>query len=363
MLFKTSLLSPTFLHLALQHAYAAPTPQTSPSQVLANTTYGPIPSESSSYSNYTGLAAPFPANLTAPILNTTSGPPGPDDILWQNLLSAEWTVYAFYQKAVTLFNSTSFTSLGLPNTTYSRILEIRDNEAGHLRIFQDQISSTSIKPGACEYTYPFSTPEEFLPFVSYIEISSMAFLTGLVQQATLNSSAAALTAISATESRHNTWSLIDIWKLSPFAGPSDTIYPYANQILDKTKVFIVPGSCPAENPGYPTPSQNLPSFNVVNGTKSVAPGSEITVQFEDPTNQPSFSEDKDYWAVFFHGVENISVPFDTKTNTTTIPAEFEALGLIISVIADEPGAPTEESCVAGPELFLQQPGQFGVELA
>jgi hypothetical protein len=363
MMLKNTLFSTAYLHLALQHASAAPTPQTSPSQALANTTYGPIPGESSIYSNYSGVAAPFPANLTSPIFNTTSGPPGPDDLLWQNLLSAEWIIYAFYQKAVTLFNSTSFTSLGLPNTTYSRIMEIRDNEAGHLRIFQDQISSTSIKPGACEYTYPFSTPEEFLPLVSFIEISSMAFLTGLVQQATLNSSEAALTAISATESRHNTWTLIDIWNISPFAGPSDTVYPYANQILDSTRVFIVPGSCPAENPEYPSPSQNLPRFGVVNGTTSVAPGSVITVQFEDPTNQPSFSEDKDYWAVFFHGVENISVPFDTKTNTTTIPKEFDTLGLIVSVIADEQGAPTQESCIAGPEMLLQQPEQFGAFLA
>jgi hypothetical protein len=79
----------------------------------------------------------------------------------------------------------------------------------------------------------------------------MAFLTGLAQQAQLNATKGALTAIGETESRHNTWALMDIWDVSPFAGSFDTSFPYANQILYSTNQFIVPGSCPQENPPYP----------------------------------------------------------------------------------------------------------------
>lgn len=360
--FKIALLSAT-ITVSIEKVYAAPASPPSSSQVLSNPSYGPIPGESSYYSTYTDQAAPFPANFISPILPTTNGPAGPDDLLFQNLLSAEYVVYSFYQSGVEAFSTSSFTSLGFPNTTYSRIIEIRDNEAGHLRIFQDQISSNSIKPGPCQYEYGYTGASEFLAVLSLIETASMAFLTGLVQEAQLNASKGALLAIGETESRHNTWSLIDIWKASPFAGPADTWFPYANQILDLTNEFIVPGSCPPQNPIYPSPRQNLPKMNTGANTTSIAPGSNITFQFTDLANQPTFSEGEEYYAVFFHGLFNISVAFDTKTNGTTIPAAFEEKGIIIGVIADEPGAPTLASVLAGPVLLLQQPGQISVALS
>ena len=170
---------------------------------LADPNYGPIPGQSSIYSTYTGKAPPFPASNPSPVNATTTGEPGPDDLLFQNLLSAEWAVFSFYQQGVEAFNETSFTDLKYPNTTYERICEIRDNEAGHLRIFQDQISTTSIKPGACQYDYPFgSDPQTFLAVQTLIEVSSMAFLTGLAQEAKLNVSKGALEAIGQVETRH-----------------------------------------------------------------------------------------------------------------------------------------------------------------
>lgn len=94
-----------------------------------------VPGQSPLYSNYSGEAPPFPGNIRGATLPSSPGEPAPDDVLWQNLLAAEWVVFSFYQQAVTEFNQTSFTSLGLPNTTYERIIEIRDNEAGHLNAF------------------------------------------------------------------------------------------------------------------------------------------------------------------------------------------------------------------------------------
>lgn len=169
---------------------------------LSDPSCGPIPGESPLYSDYAQKSSPFPANMTAPIPATTTGPKGEDDVLFQNLLSAEWIVYSFYQQGVEAFNTSIFIDLGLPNTTYQRITEIRDNEAGHLRIFQDSISSASIKPGSCMYEFGFSNAMEFLALQNIIEISSMAFLTGLAQQAKARSSIGALVAIGETETRH-----------------------------------------------------------------------------------------------------------------------------------------------------------------
>lgn len=116
--FTATVFSPTVLSL----------PTTSPSSSL-------VAGQTALYNSYRGKAAPFPGNIQGATLPTKHGRPEPDDLLWQNLLAAEWIVFSFYQQAVEKFDTASFTSLGLPNTTYERITEIRDNEAGHLNAF------------------------------------------------------------------------------------------------------------------------------------------------------------------------------------------------------------------------------------
>lgn len=181
---------------------ASPIRRDTSTSCLNDPNCGPIPGESLLYSDYAPKSSPFPANITAPVPATSNRPVGEDDVLFQNLLSAEWAVYSFYQQGVEAFDQSVFTDLGLPNTTYQRITEIRDNEAGHLRIFQDSISSASVKPGACMYEYGFTNAMEFLALQNIIEAVSMAFLTGLVQQAKLLSTMGALVAIAETETRH-----------------------------------------------------------------------------------------------------------------------------------------------------------------
>jgi hypothetical protein len=165
----------------------------------------------------------------------------------------------------------------------------------------------------------------------------------------------ALVAIGEVGSRHNTWALIDVWNTNPFSGPADTVFPYANEILDLTVQYIVPGSCPAANPAYPLPTQDLPAATAVyEKAKEV-----VEFVFTDPHNQPDWyleQRDRQYFAVFFHGVHNITKPFDTKTNTSSYPTEFDAgEGHIVAVIANKIGAPTLDSVVAGPAIILEQP--------
>lgn len=314
----------------------------------------PIPGLSNYYDTYRAIAPPYPGNETEPMMPTTNGTAGPDDLLFQNLIAAEWAIFSFYQLGVETFNSSSFTNLGLPNTTYDRINEIRGAEAGHLQIFQSSISSNSIVPGPCKYQFGISSPESFIVTLTLLEIASMAFLTGLAQQAKLNSSTAALMAVGQTETRHETWALMDIWKSNPFAGPTDTAFPYANEILTSTQQFVVPGSCPAANPAYPYPSQDLPQFTYNSKTNStLQSGTEIEFIFTTPP--PKFNDTQCYYAVFYHGLQNVSMPFNTKTNTTMIP-DFELnKGLIVGIISDTPGAPTLDTVLAGPVLLVEQP--------
>ena len=357
---SASLLLAAFVFALESHAVPAPTVSPSPapsgsSQILDDPSFGPIPGESSYYSNNNSTSPPFPGNYSQPVFPTSNGTAGPDDLLFQNLLGAELAIYAFYQFGAEAFNQSVFEQAGYPAHTYQRIIEIRNNEAGHARIFEEQISTASTKPAPCKYQFGITSPVAYLAAHTVVEISSMAFLTGLILQAQLDSSKAALVAIAETESRHEAWGLIDIWQQSPFAGPVDTVFPYANEILDTTKVFILPGSCPAGNPDYPVPSQNLPELSYRTKSTTLLPGSPITLVFADPTNQPSFKAGKRYYAVYFHGLLNITEPFDTETNTTTIPPEFEARGLFLAVISDTPGAPTIDSVLAGPLIITEQP--------
>ena len=343
------------LHAAPAPTVSAAASPSGSSQVLDDPNFGPIPAESSYYSIDNSTSPPFPGNYSEPVFPTSNGTPGADDLLFQNLLGAEWAIYAFYQYGVETFNQSAFEVVGYPPHTYQRIVEIRDNEAGHARIFEEQISNASTKPALCKYQFGITSPVAFLAAHTIVEISSLAFLTGLILQAQLDSSKAALVAIAETESRHEAWGLIDIWQQSPFAGPVDSAFPYANEILDTTKVFIVPGSCPAGNPDYPVPSQNLPSLSYKEKSTTLLPGSPVTFAFTDPTNQPQFQAGKTYYAVFFHGLLNITEPFDLETNATVIPQEFEARGLFLAVISDTPGAPTIDTVKAGPLVITEQP--------
>lgn len=77
---------------------------------LSNPKWGSIPGEADIYSSYTGIQAPWPGNTTGAILNTTTGPPGTDDLLFQNLLAAEWIIFSFYQQGLERFNESAFTT-------------------------------------------------------------------------------------------------------------------------------------------------------------------------------------------------------------------------------------------------------------
>ncbi|KAK8054275.1 hypothetical protein PG996_013576 [Apiospora saccharicola] len=313
---------------------------------------------------------PNSPNLPPPMKPTGSMNETSDtDRLWQNLLAAEWIVWSFYDAAVRSFNGTSFTTLGLPNTTYQRITDIRDNEAGHLRIFQSQISAGTVQPAPCRYDFPFdsSDPAAFLALVTLIEVASMTFITGLTQQTTNATARGILAAVGQVETRHEVWSLLDVWDASPFSGPSDTVFPYPNEILDVTNRFVIPGSCPPANPIFPNPSQNLPKVGVAAGTETVAVGATVLLNFTEPDNQPRFATGKQYYAVFYHAIEIVSLPVHTdswpaEAISVTIPSQFSAEGVVIMVLADAEGAPTLYSVVAGPVIFLQQPAALGTQV-
>jgi hypothetical protein len=190
------------------------------------------------------------------------------------------------------------------------------------------------------------------------EATGAAFLPGMVANAKARNNQASLAALSQIETRHATWATIDVWGTNPFSGPVDTVYAYPLQILSLLQYNIIPGSCPKENPPFPNPPSAvggaLMQYN--RETSQGKPGQDIQFTFPAPQSQPKFEDGKEYYAVFFHGLDNITIPFDTTTCMVKIPDAFDKeKGVIVAVVADQPGAVVEESVVGGPLLLLQQP--------
>ncbi|KAH6682795.1 hypothetical protein B0J14DRAFT_673242 [Halenospora varia] len=268
----------------------------------------PVAGISNIYNDYRSITPPYPGNETEPIFPKSNGTAGPDDLLYQNLLSAEWAIFSFYQQGVERCS----------------LLRLSQLSAGHLQSFQSQISDNSLKPGLCKYAFGVTNAQSFVVTLTLLEIASMTFLTGLVQQA------------------------------NTLKTRADTSFPCVNQILDTTNQFIIPGSYPQANPEYPYPNQHLPQSTYNPKTNSsLTSNTEIEYIFATPP--PAWEDGKPYYVIFFHELLNISMPFNTKTNTTTIPNFKLNKGLIVGVIADTPGAPTLDTGVAGPVLIIEQP--------
>ncbi|KAF2170648.1 hypothetical protein M409DRAFT_19463 [Zasmidium cellare ATCC 36951] len=314
----------------------------------------PIPGLYEPYNKQQGPDPPYPGNRKDPILPTSSDPPAPDDALFQSLAAAEWTILDFYNSALRRFKSEDFTELGFPNDTFDRIQEIRNNEAGHVQITLDMISDASTKPGPCQYNCNISTPMEFITRQTLIEASGPAFLPGLTSQAKEPRSQGVITSLSQIEVRHGTWSTMALFNANPFTGPADTLYPYPMQILSQVAAYIIPGSCPKNNPPFPNPPQR--AATMISNPPFPQAGDEVQFVFPVPQQQPKFEEGKEYYVVYFHALGNLTRRFDVESGKSRIPAEFDkGKGVIIAAIADEEGAGREESVVAGPLLMLQQP--------
>jgi hypothetical protein len=115
------------------------------------------------------------------------------------------------------------------------------------------------------------------------------------------------------------------------------------------------------NPVYPNPRQSLPLLAFSKNGTTARPGSKIRFMFLDADNQPRFEDENEYYAVFYHGLDTVSVPFDRKTNSSTIPERFDSESSIIMVEIANAGCAHGGELVAGPLIILEQPESLTLE--
>ncbi|PWN91062.1 hypothetical protein FA10DRAFT_302238 [Acaromyces ingoldii] len=288
-----------------------------------------------------------------------------DQGLLQNLLAAEWIVDGLYRAGMKTFKASDFVDAGFPTDTYSQLKAVYENENGHLRVFEDAIASTNIKPGRCQYLYGFEDiknrtlqVQKYMVIVSEIEIGSMAYLTGLAQQAESAETLATIMGTISAETRHLTFVNGQVLRIGSFVGPTDTVYPWPLQILSTTKQLIVPGSCPKQNPEYPSPDQKLPKLSLntsasdikrANGTMNIAfakpSGGDL------PPLQRSSPEASNLHAIFFNSLFNYTVKasfLEDGSIFVNMPTLTANNGNLLVAIANTSNVRSKEDIVAGP---------------
>lgn len=286
-----------------------------------------------------------------------------DQLLFQNLLAAEWIVDSMYASGLEFFTPTDFIQAGYPNNTYNQLQSVYENENGHLKLFERAIDSNIIKPSRCNYSYGFEhiknkteAVQVYMAIVSQVEIGSMAYLTGLAHQAEEVETLYTIMGTISAETRHLTFVNGQVLNVGDFVGPTDTTYPFPLQLLSLTKQFIVPNSCPAENPPYPSPDQNLPGLSLNAKQSNIqAKGGNLTL-IADLEN---FQSQDNFYAIYFQSVFNYTMPSKYIGNNTfqvEMPTLTSDKGNLIVALSNTSHVTKKEDILAGPlEIQLGVP--------
>lgn len=286
-----------------------------------------------------------------------------DQKLFQNLLAAEWIVDSMYASGLEFFAPSDFTTAGYPNNTYDQLKSVYQNENGHLRIFERAIESTIIKPGRCNYSFGFEhitnktlAVQVYMNIVSQVEIGSMAYLTGLAHEAENVETLYTIMGTISAETRHLTFVNGQVLDVGDFVGPTDTIYPFPLQLLSVTKQFIIPNSCPPENPPYPSPDQNLPKLSLdVKRSNIQSKNGTLTLT----ADLKGFQSNKTLSVIFFQSVFNYTKQATSLGNNTLqvkIPNLTSDKGNLIVALSNTSHVTKKEDILAGPlEIQLGVP--------
>jgi rubrerythrin len=163
----------------------------------------------------------------------------------------------FYQQGVEMF-SKSLTK------RYSRILDIRDQEAIHVETLTTVITALGGSPvPACKYDFGYKTKAEFLDVALALESVGVSAYTGAAYKITNGSLLTAAASIVTVEARHAAW-LNSINGMNPFPDAFDSPLDM-RAVVGLAGAFIT--SCPFTIPVSPYPKLTLTSKKTVGGSK------------------------------------------------------------------------------------------------
>jgi len=187
-------------------------------------------------------------------------------------LTLEHLEAAFYAQGLANFSQANFPEYD--ESFYSNLQEIAFDETTHVDFLTAALGVAGAPAvAACTYSFPVTTPAEFIQLASVLEGVG---ITAYLGAAALISSDAYLTvaaSILTVESRHNAYLRYALGE-SPFPQAFDAPLDY-NEVHTLASQFIV--TCPDTNPPF-LPVSAFPTLSV-DGPNPIETGSQITLAF------------------------------------------------------------------------------------
>lgn len=268
--------------------------------------------------------------------------PDIDAVILQYALTLEHLENAFYKKALSMWSLEEFTDAGFSSMFYDELKYIAHDEEGHVLYLEAGLTAAGATPvAACEYSFPMTTPEEFVKLASVIEGVGVSAYLGAAMDITSKAYLTAAGSILVTEALHQSAQRGAIGEI-PMANVFGTPMGI-NAVYSIASAFIT--SCPSTNMALPVMAYPALAYNsglptatgaMVDLEPKTMPAGDFFVTFVSGLNilpvKPSMTYNGMIMAMVPEGVEGQSYVFLTSdgsgvVNDTTIlagPAILEA---------------------------------------
>lgn len=251
---------------------------------------------------------------------------------------------AFYKKALSEWDQKAFTDAGFPASFYDELKYIAHDEEGHVVYLEAGLTAAGAKPvAACEYSFPMSSPHDFIKLASVIEGVGVSAYLGAAADITAKAYLTAAGSILVTEALHQSATRGAIGEI-PMANVFGTPLGI-NAVYSIASAFIT--SCPSTNQALPVKA--YPALTYVSGTPT-APGALIDLE---PKTIPS----GDFFVTFISGLDILPVKASSVDGGMIMAAVPEGISgqSYVFLTSDNSGVVNDTTVLAGPAILESTP--------
>jgi hypothetical protein len=238
----------------------------------------------------------------------------------------------------------SFVSAGYSATLYDQLKYITHDEEGHVVFLEAGLKAAGATPvAACTYSFPMTTPKEFITLASVIEGVGVSAYLGAAGFITEKAYLTAAGSILVTEALHQSTERNAIGEI-PMSNVFGTPMGL-NAVFTIASAFIV--SCPSTNAALPV--MTYPALSTV-ASGPTAAGNQVALK---ATKAPGGT----FFATFVSGLNITPVAATISAEgiiSATVPQGVEGQSYVF-LTSDKSGNLTDANIIAGPAIIEATP--------
>ncbi|KAE9363289.1 hypothetical protein N431DRAFT_357286 [Stipitochalara longipes BDJ] len=264
------------------------------------------------------------------------------DIL-QYALTLEHLENAFYKAALSTWSVDQFTAAGFPASFYDELKYIAHDEEGHVLYLEAGLSAAGATPvKACTYSFPMTTPKQFVSLASVIEGVGVSAYLGAAADITSKAYLTAAGSILITEALHQSATRGAVGEI-PMANVFGTPLGL-NAVYTIASGFIT--ACPSTNVALPVKA--YPTLTLQSGAPTAA---NATIYIK-PAAMPNGT----VYATFVSGLSILpaSTSIENGWFKTVVPVGVSGQSYVF-LTSDNSGNVTDSSVIAGPAIIEATP--------